>query len=298
MTLDPKTLLLIALVLIGVFHLFTLGSAIARKRREAAEAQGLAPTPLGIGIGFFTNFWDTLGIGSFAPTTALFRFFKTVPDEQIPGTLNVGHTMATLAQAIIFTQAVDVDSTTLITMIVAATLGAWLGAGIVSSWDRRRVQIGMGACLLVAAGLTVLQALGKIPGGGEALGVEGVKLGAALIGNFLLGALMTLGIGLYGPCLILISLLGMNPKAAFPIMMGSCAFLMPIASAKFLTTGRFNLRASLGLVIGGIPAVLIAAFIVKSLPLEYVRWLVVIVVAYTAITMLRSAQKEAGAAVR
>jgi len=292
MTFDAKTLLLIALGLIAIFHLFTLVSAWSRTRQAADASNGIAPTPVGLAIGFVTNFWDTLGIGAFAPTTALFRFFKTVPDEQIPGTLNVGHTLAAIVQSFIFTQSVDVDATTLISMIGAATLGAWLGAGVVSSWPRRRVQYGMGLCLLVAAALTIAQIAGKFPGGGEALGVRGATLGFALVANLFLGALMTLGIGLYGPCLILVSLLGMNPKAAFPIMMGSCAFLMPVASAKFLTTGRFNFRAATGLMVGGLPAVLIAAFIVKSLPLTYVRWLVVIVVAYTAITLLRSARAE------
>ena len=295
MSFDAKSLLLIALGLIAIFHVSTLVSAYRRTRLAASATGEVAPTPMGLGIGFITSFWDTLGIGSFAPTTALFRFFKTVPDEQIPGTLNVGHTLAAIVQSFIFTQAVDVDATTLIAMIVAATVGAWLGAGVVSSWPRRRVQNGKGHCLLGAAVLTIAQITGQFPGGGEALGVRGATLGFALVANFFLGALMTLGIGLYGPCLILVSLLGMNPKAAFPIMMGSCAFLMPIASAKFLTTGRFNWRASLGLIIGGLPAVLIAAFIVKSLPLTAVRWLVVVVVAYTAITLLRSARAEQAA---
>lgn len=292
MQLDAKAWLLVALGLTTIFHLYTLGAAIKRKRAEAATSPAdanFSPTPLGIAIGFVVNFFDTLGVGSFATTTALFKFFKSVPDERIPGTLNVGHTAATIAQAFIYTQAVEVDPTTLILMIIAAVLGAWLGAGFVSSWPKRRIQVGMGFCLLVAAALTTLQALGIAPGGGEAIAVQGVKLVAALAGNFMLGALMSLGIGLYGPCMIMISLLGMNPKAAFPIMMGSCAFLMPIASQRFTTTGRFDLKASLGLIIGGIPAVLIAALIVKSLPLLYVRWLVVIVVLYTAITMLRSA---------
>ena len=43
--------------------------------------------------GFVTNFFDTLGIGSFAPSTVIFRFRQMVPDELIPGTLNVGHTL-------------------------------------------------------------------------------------------------------------------------------------------------------------------------------------------------------------
>lgn len=103
---------------------------------------------------------------------------------------------------------------------------------------------------------------------------------------------MTLGIGLYGPCMILVSLLGMNPTAAYPIMMGSCAFLMPVANIQFVKKGKYDMRGALGLLIGGIPAVLLAAFIVRSLPLSAVRWLVVIVVTYTAIMMLRSAASE------
>ncbi len=292
MSIDAKSWLLVALGAISVFHVVTLGAAIVGKRRQAAAGTGerIAPTLTGIAIGFVTDFWDTLGIGSFAPSTALFRFFKTVPDERIPGTLNVGHTIPTLIEAFIFIQAVEVDPKTLISMIAASTVGAWLGAGVVSGWPRQRIQRGMGICLFVAALLLLAKALGIAPGAGNATGVEGTKLAIAVAGNFVLGALMTLGIGLYGPCLILVSLLGMNPKAAFPIMMGSCAFLMPVASARFARTGRFDLKAALGLIIGGAPAVLIAALIVKALPLEYVIWLVVVVVLYTSITMLRSAR--------
>src|SRR6187549_3077322 len=83
---------------------------------------------LEIGTGFVTNFFDTLGIGSFAPTTSVFKFFKLVPDRLIPGTLNVGHTLPTIAQAFIFTVAIDVDPWTLILMIAAAVAGARLGA--------------------------------------------------------------------------------------------------------------------------------------------------------------------------
>jgi len=240
-----------------------------------------------------TAFFDTLGIGSFATTTALFRATKTVKDALIPGTLNAAHTLPTLAQAFIYTQLVEVEPVTLIAMIVAAVAGAWLGAGIVARWPTRRIQFGMGLCLAAAAALTAAQALDVLPGGGTAIGVSGGKLAIALVGNFLLGALMTIGIGLYGPCMMLVSLLGMNPAAAFPVMMGSCAFLMPMASARFLRLGKVDLRAVVSIIIGGVPAVLVAAFIVKSLPLTALRWLVVIVVAYTAFTLLQSSRRPA-----
>jgi uncharacterized membrane protein YfcA len=177
-------------------------------------------------------------------------------------------------------------------MIAAAVAGAWLGAGIVSHWSKRKVQVGMGVALIVAALLMLMTQLNLFPGGGEALGVRGIRMAIAVGGNFALGALMSLGIGLYAPCMILISLLGMNPKAAFPIMMGSCAFLMPIGSLRFIREESYSLRNALGLAIGGIPGVLVAAYIVKELPLSAVRWLVIVVVLYTAVTMLMSAASD------
>lgn len=243
-------------------------------------------------VSLVANFFDTLGIGSYATTTSMFRHWNLVRDEKIPGTLNVGYVLPTTLQAFIYTTIVPVGTTTLITMIGAAVLGAWLGAGIVSSWPRRTVQIGMGLCLLAAAVLFTLQVLNKVPGGGTALELTGARLGLAILGNFMLGSLMTLGIGLYGPCMILISLLGMDPKVAFPIMMGSCAFLMPMASVRFVRTGGYDPRPIIGMTLAGLPAVLIAAFIVKSMPLNPMKILVVIVVTYTAINLLRAARRE------
>jgi uncharacterized membrane protein YfcA len=283
-----KTWIFVALGAVTLFYLVTWVSAVRRRR----SSEPTAPTLLDLGIGFVTNFFDTLGIGSFATTTSMYKLLKHVRDEVIPGTLNVGHTLPAIAQAFIYIAIVEVDMTTLISLISAAVLGTWLGAGVVARLPRRAIQIGMGVALLVAASLTLMTIFNKQAGGGEALALTGTLLAIGIIGNFMLGSLMSLGIGLYGPCLIMISLLGMNPKAAFPIMMGSCAFLMPAGSTRFILKERYNLRAALGLALGGIPAVLIAAYLVKSLDLFYVRWLVVIVVIYTAGMLLRSAWVE------
>lgn len=242
-------------------------------------------------VGFITNFFDTLGIGSFATTTAFFKLWRMVPDDEIPGTLNIGHTIPSVAQAFIFITIVQVDVTTLALMVGASAVGSWLGAGMVARWPRRKIQIGMGMALLGASVLMLLSQIGVVPGGGELLGLTGVKLAVATLANVAFGALMTLGIGLYAPCMIVTYLMGMSPKAVFPIMMGSCAFLMPVGSVRFLRVDRYSLKAALGLLIGGVPAVLIAAFLVKSLPLGTMRWLVIAVVVYTALMMLRSAAR-------
>ena len=291
---NPITALLVALGVLTAVFVGTWSRIVVAVKREPGGAASPAtdarvPTPLSLGVGGVTNFLDTLGIGSFATTTALFRFFKMVPDRIIPGTLNSGHTLPTIVQAFFYIAVIPVDVVTLVSMIAAAVAGAYLGAGIVARWSKRKVQIGMGAALLAAAIFFTMRNLGLFPAGSAEIGVTGVKLVIAIAGNFMLGALMSLGIGLYAPCMILVSLLGMSETTAFPIMMGSCAFLMPVGSLKFIKERAYSLRVALGLALGGIPGVIIAAKIVKSLNLVTVRWLVIVVVLYTAITMLYAA---------
>src|SRR5215475_8058728 len=149
-------------------------------------------------------------------------------------------------------------------------------------------MVGCGCCCPLAEAQRA-DRNGNRPTRSGCTGVHGTKLAIAVGVNFCLGALMTLGIGLYAPCMILVYLLGMNPKAAFPIMMGSCAFLMPIGSMRFIREKSYDSRAAVGLLAGGVPAVLLAADIVKSLPLYAVRWLVIVLVIYTALSMLWSA---------
>ena len=291
-----KAAVLVALaVLTTTYVLYWFWST---RRGRGASSDGSRPTALLAVIGFITNFFDTLGIGSFAPTTSIFKLRKMVPDELIPGTLNVGHALPTITQAFIYINIIEVDMMTLVLLIAASVVGAFLGAGMVAAWPRRKVQIGMGLALLAAAIFFMMTNLGLFPPGGDTLGLGGPKLALGIAGNFLLGALMTLGIGLYAPCMILVALLGMNPRAAFPIMMGSCAFLMPVGSMRFIAKRSYSFGAALGLAMGGIPGTLVAAYIVRSLSMTAIRWLVVAVVVYAAAAMLRSAlsEKRVGAA--
>ena len=287
-----RLLLLVPLGLLGLFFAVVFLRGLLRLRKHQPQEKVWPPSALEILTGFVTNFFDTLGIGSFATTTSLFRALHLVEDERIPGTLNVGHTLSAVLGAFIFIQLVPVQATTLVPMIVAAMLGAWFGAGIVSKLPRQLIRLGMGMALLAAAVLMLLTATGHLPAGGDALGLSWRQLIIAVIGNFIFGSLMTLGIGLYAPCMILIYLLGMNPLAAFPIMMGSCAYLMPVASARFVESGRYWPSAALGLTLGGVPALFIAAFLVKQMDITTVRWVVIVVVVYTGTMLLRAALAE------
>jgi uncharacterized membrane protein YfcA len=278
--------------LFAVFGLFTAAFLvfwIAAERGAGRKRQ--MPGPIDHAIGLVTQFLDTLGIGSFATMTAAFKFWQTVPDEHFPGTLNVGVTIPGMLEAFIYVAVVDVDVKTLVLMIAASVVGAWLGAGVVSCWPRRRIQIGMGIALLVTAAFGLMAQLHLVPGGGMLLGLGGTRLAIAVAANAVFGALMTLGIGLFAPCMMVTHWLGMSPKAVFPIMMGSTGLLGPVASVPFIRRGSYSLRAALGITLAGIPGVLAAAFIVRSIPLGALRWLVIGVVVYTAVMMLRSARR-------
>jgi uncharacterized membrane protein YfcA len=281
---NPAKLGLLA-ALVGVNVAFVLAWVRDARHRAVREA----PTLADIAIGFGTDFLDALGIGSFAPTTALFKFRGKPADDLIPGTLNVGHNAAAFVETVIFVTAVAVDPILLAAMVGSATIGAWLGAGVVSRLPRRAIQLFMGVALLTAACFFLMANLGAFPVGGTAMGLTGWRFSLAVGVNFVLGALMSVGIGAYAPSMVLLALLGLHPLGAFPIMMGTCGLVQPAASLRFFKTGRFAFGPALGLTIGGTVGVLIAIFIVRQLPLLALRWLVIVVVMYAALSMLRSA---------
>jgi uncharacterized membrane protein YfcA len=258
--------------------------------RRVAPRERTAGTAGGFAIGFVTNFLDTLGIGSFAPTTAALRLFRLAPDELIPGTLNVGLAVGSILESLVFVTTIAVAPRLLVSMVLAAAVGAWFGAGVVVRLPRRAIQIGMGVALLIAGVVFAAHNLRLLPGGGEAMDLAGWQWPFAVGASLVLGALMTIGIGMYAPTMILLALMGMHPLAAFPIMMGACALLMPVAGVRFIRSRWLAWGPALGLSLGAFAGVPLAAFVVKSLPLEWLRWLVVAVVVYAALTMLWAAR--------
>ncbi|MBC2576037.1 sulfite exporter TauE/SafE family protein [Peptostreptococcus canis] len=245
-------------------------------------------------IGLLTNFGDTLGIGSFGPIVALMKILKVdIHDKEIPGTLNVSCTLPVLFEAILFTSAIKVDPVTLAALIAAAVVGSYIGAGIISKMDETKIQLVMGIALFAAAIIMFITHpyLGIFATENNAIQLTGIKLILGIIGNFILGALMTAGVGLYAPCMAMIFLLGMNIKAAFPIMMGSCALLMPVASAKFVKEQTYNRLVSIFISIFGLIGVALAVQVIGRTDVEKLKFIVIAVIIYTAYTMFKAGMK-------
>jgi len=282
-----KSVLGLMTTLFGIYYL----SDVFKNRHTFSKA----PWAGLLGTGFITNLLDTLGIGSFAQQTAIFKFFKLVDDRVIPGTMNVGNTIPTVAEAMIFMTVVKVEPLTLAAMSVAAPAGSVLGAGVVARMSRRKIQLGMGCGLLAVASIMLAGLLHWIPPGGEAIGLTGWKLIVATVMSFIFGALQTIGVGFYAPCMAIVFALGMHPRVAFPIMMTATAMLMAAGSARFVKERAVDRKAALGLTLAGVLGVLVAAYIVKTLPLAVLKWVVMGVVVYTSLWMFLSAgQKDMG----
>lgn len=285
-------LILVALwVITLIFGAYFMKDALSQLKGQSKKQLAVF-----IGIGLVTNFLDTLGVGSFATTTSIFKLSGSVKDELIPGTLNVGHCIPIVAEALIFLTVIEVDLMTLLAMVVAAVIGAIWGVGIVSKLEVKYIRKGMGMALLGVAALMAVNLLGLSPTGGVLIGLTGLKLILAVSINFVLGALMMIGVGLYAPCMALVFTLGMNPKVAFPIMMSSCAFLMPPAGLRFIREKSYDPLAALGLTVGGVPGVLLAAYVITSLPLTLLKIVVLVVILYTALTMLKTAREVTASA--
>lgn len=274
----------LALAILG-FTVIVLRAAIARRAWPNVEA---------IVLGAVTNFFDTLGIGSFAPTTAWLKFRKLVPDRLIPPTMLVGHGLPTMAESTIFLilLGVRVDAVLLVGCTISVLMGGLLGAPLVARTRVWVIQAIVAIALLMGAAVYALTNLQLMPGGGTAESLPLALTIAAIAANFVFGVLLNFGVGNYAPTLVMLSLMGMDPRLAFPIMATGASLTLAGAGARHVGMGQIDFRIVVGIALGGIPAVLVAALIVKSMPLETLRWLVFVVVLYAAAVMARSASLE------
>jgi uncharacterized membrane protein YfcA len=278
--------MLIALLVPLILAILLFTFVLAR----AAIADRAKPTLESIGLGAVVSFFDTLGIGSFAPTTAWLKFRKLVPDKIIPPTMLVGLSPPAMAESVIFLilLGVMVDPVLLFGCAVAVLLGGLVGAPLLARAQVWLVQLVVAIGLVLAAIAYAATNLHLMPGGGTASSLSMELTIAAIAANFIFGVLLNFGVGNYAPTLVTLSLMGMNPRLVFPIMAAGAAMMGAGACVRHIQMRNLDMRVVVGLAIGGVPAVLVAAFLVKEMPLETLRWLVIVVVLYAAAIMFRA----------
>ncbi|MGN6820444.1 MAG: TSUP family transporter [Sphingomonas sp.] len=283
------TLLLIILVPLAVAAL----AFIALLARRALASGSPSPRPIGLAIGAVTNFFDTLGIGSFAPTMAWLKLQRLVPDRLIPSTMVAGHSLPVLMQSAVFLilLGAKVDGPLLAGSVVAMVIGGQIGAPLARHAPIRLVQAMVATALIIAAIFYVAANLGLTPHTQASSASTGLQLGVSIVLHLLLGVLLNFGVGNYAPTLLVFSLIGIDPKLAFPVMSSACAYCIITSGIRVLREDGLDLRMVSGIAIGGVPAVLVAALVVKAMPLTVLRWLVVAVVLYASAILWRSSLK-------
>lgn len=270
-----------------VFTAVLFRSALARRAGPSAE---------GLLLGAVTNFFDTLGIGSFAPTMAWFKFRKLVPDRLIPATMLVGHSLPTIMQGFIFLILLGllVDVVLIVGCAFALLFGGLVGAPMVARTRIWMIQLAVAVALLIAATLYSMSNLDMFPAGGTAARLPTDLTLIAIVASFGFGILLNFGIGHYAPTLIMLSLMGLDPKLAFPVMATGGAVTIAGVGTRHVLIGHIDLKVALGIALGGVPAVFLAAFIVRDMPLEMLRWLVTVVVLYASAVMFYEAFRGRG----
>lgn len=291
-------MLLIVQIFLGVLMLAYLGVFLSDvwKHRSEIHSDGALKNTVNVIQGFATNFLDTLGIGSFAPQTIIYKMFHLVRDDSyLPGTLNVANTIPVMFEGFIFLLIVEVEFKTLAILVITSIIGGIVGARLIAKLPVKKVQLVIACALALTAVLMALRQSGVLDilgQGNTATGLSGLPLILAAFGTFLCGIGQSVGVGFYAPCMAIVYFAGMDPLVSFPIMMTSCAAVMPMSSITFVKEGKYEKLMSIIIMLTGIVGVAVAAFVVKSMNKEMLTWIVVVVVIIASITTFRQALKK------
>ena len=294
---DAVVIVLDVLITISLLAslLYLIKELLYHKEETRAEMKvgGWVKTIKIIVIANILLFLDMFGIGSYGPHMVCWKILKVSRDEWLPGSLNVSMLVATLVETLYLVNTIDVEMMTLIPCIIASTIGSFFGAGVVAKLNVDKIRLAIGISLIVVGIVLILGLTGALDfEGGDAHGLSGWKLIVIVAISLLFGALMTIGIGIYAPLLACATLLGMDPTYALPIMLGTCAFLIPVAAIRFTKESmvadrpRYDRKIAVIENATGWIGPVIAANVILSLPISAMKWIVVVVLFIVAAMML------------
>lgn len=284
------SILLALIVVVNLFFVIQFIRDLTRHKNSIMnESANTTILPFSSAIIFF---FSTFGISDFAISSALYPKLKWLPIKKLPGTLNTQCVVPVAAMALCYIASIKVDVTTLVVCILCSVAGAYIGPRFVVKLPEQAIKIGIAIGLSVAAVLIFAGLMGWMPVGGELTGLPADKLAIASILLFIYGALNNIGIGSYAPTMVTVYLLGMNPAVAFPIMMGAATFSVPIGGTQFIKFDEYSRKITLFTSIFGLLGVLAAVYVVKSLNVAMLKWVVIAVLIYSVYSMLASLSKK------
>ena len=276
--------ILALILLVKGFFAYRLIADLVRHKSEVWKEPGSNLFYAFLGVA--SQFLGTFGVSDFAFNTVAFRLTKTVDDKKIPGTVNAACVIPVAFMALAYITVIKIDVLTLTVLIIAQTTGSYLTPRIVVKLPVRRIRMGIAVGLLCAAAFILAGKLQLIPSGGNLTGLPGVKLAVAAAAVFIYGALNNIGIGSYAPTMATVYALGIDPRVAFPIMMGGCTFSCAVGAMEFVRLGGYSRKPTLWIASFGLLGVAAAVYLVKSMDVEVIKWVVLFVVLYAALDLI------------
>ncbi len=228
---------------------------------------------------------DTLGVGSFAVNIALSKYFKTFKDDELPALCNGAQVIPGTLESIFFIQIIQVDLTTLITLVLGTCIGGILGGNIITRLSEQKIRLAMIIAFSGIIALLCLKQLGLMPEDGHLIALDSWKLVLGFFAMIVCGSLTSVGIGLFAMVQGVLFLMGVSPAVAFPIMTTAGAMQQPLTTLVFLKHGKIPLKKTLLLSACGCIGVLISLPIVSHLSINWLHSLLLLIMLYNVITI-------------
>jgi uncharacterized membrane protein YfcA len=240
------------------------------------------------GSGVVAFIADTLGLGSFAVNIALAKLTGTFHDEELPAMVNGAQVIPGVLESLFFMKMIDVDVTTLVTLVAGACLGGVIGGSVVSRLGKQGIRLAMMCCFTFIMILLLCRQFNLFPVGGELMALTSWKLLAGFFGMVACSMLTAAGIGLFVLVQALLFLLGVSPLVAFPIMTTAGAMQQPLTTMAFLQQDKIPLKKTLVLSVAGCVGVLFAMLVFKHLSVAWLHSLLVLIVMYNLVAVSRA----------
>jgi uncharacterized membrane protein YfcA len=231
---------------------------------------------------------DTIGVGSFAINIAIGKTLKLVTDKELPGFVNGAQVIPGAIEAIFFLGVLHVDMRTLVVLVLATTLGGFVGGVFASKIRASTIRVIMVFAFILVLFLLLSKLLNFLPIGGALTKLQGWRLWVGFVGMFTAGFLVSFGVGLFALVQAILFLLGMSPVVAFPIMTAAGAIQQPVTTFAFLVNNAIPIKKVLIVSSFGIVGVFIGFQIITVLSVDQLQWLLVIIIAYNIISLARS----------
>lgn len=282
-------ILILVVAVNGIFAIMFIRDLIKHKHETMKEPGN--PIAMAV-VSFFLFLLSTFGISDFAIGAAIYPKLKWCSTKKLPGTLNTECVIPVAVMALVYISSINVGLATLIIPIVAQVIGAYISPQFVVKLPADTIKKFVATGLFIAAALILAGKIGIYPSGGDATELVGAKL--VLLGamSLVYGALNNIGIGSYALTMATVYTLGLNPCVAFPIMMGACTFSVPVGSMQFIKLDGYSRKITLFTSIFGVMGVLVAAFVITSLDTYWLQWVLIVVILYSAISMMLSLHKK------